>query len=65
MNDHHSPLDLYTIIIVFFAEAVGGSVAALTYWAQPSVPHAWLAGGAAFGAAMVWAMSVFKRPPFH
>jgi hypothetical protein len=57
-----SSLDSYTLLIVLFATVVAGATVGLTYWGRGSLPLALLAGGAAGGATMRWASSVFKRP---
>ena len=51
-------LDLATFVLLMFAVAVGGVVTDLTQSSGVDLPQSLLAGGAAAGAALLWARSV-------
>lgn len=57
-GDDELKLSTEVFLCLFFAGVVGGLVTALTYMSDMSLSKAVIAGGAAAGAAFVWARSV-------
>jgi hypothetical protein len=55
-------LDLETFVLLLFAAVVGGLATALMYMSTSHVPQSLMTGGAAAGAALLWARSVIKPP---
>lgn len=59
MNHPPEPfLDLEAFVLLVFAMAVGGVVAALMHVSGSGLPHAVMAGGAAAGGALLWARAL-------
>lgn len=51
-------LDLEVFMLLFFAVAVGGVAAALTYVSGSGLAHAVMAGGAGCGGGLLWAKAL-------
>lgn len=59
-HDDEVNLSTEVFLCLFFAGAVGGLVTVLAYMSDVSMPKAVIAGGAAAGAAFIWARSVIS-----
>lgn len=61
MNNTPGPLlNLEAFVLLVFAAGVGGVVATLVYVSGMGLPQAVIAGGAAVGASLLWAMALTR-----